>query len=463
MSALQGYEQEPLVPFEEAVQPLISIVPGIEQMVEVVKEKIDQSPYYLSTDELASIMIYTLRWKTPQSSFYFILNETLRSQIRKQLLPWFPYLRLFISALSKLPSISSCTVYRGLKMNVNEEYSKDDVVIWWDFVSCTSSMEFPEDLIDDNERKTMFIIECEFAKDISEYSFDGNRKQILLYPGRQFRVISSLNYGDQSKFIQLKEIRQSSPVIQIPKTASNRNYPMNRLESIIDQKSLNSIIDLNDQELTDKGMTTIVKDAIGTKQCVKLLLSNNKFTSNGSSVLAKALDNNATLKFLNLSYNNLSDEGVQYLTEILSRNNSKLEVLSLHRTGITDQCAPYLVKMLKKNTTLTWLHLGRNKISDQSMRHLTEVLIDHNKTLKVLDLSHNKSITDSSIDYLIEMLKSNTSLETLWINNCKISNQEKKRLQKFVESRRRFFLLFVDDVPDHILKLSEKLTNNRRQ
>jgi Ran GTPase-activating protein (RanGAP) involved in mRNA processing and transport len=309
----------------------------------------------------------------------------------------------------------------------------------------------------------MFIIECEFAKDISEYSFDGNRKQILLYPGRQFRVISSLNYGDQSKFIQLKEIRQSSPVIQIPKTASNRNYPMNRLESIIDQKSLNSIIDLNDQELTDKYMPTIVKDAIGTKQCVKLLLSNNKFTSNGSSILAKALDNNTTLTFLNLSYNNLSDEGVQYLTEILSRNNSKLEVLSLHRTGITDQCAPYLAKMLKKNTTLTWLHLGRNKISDQSMRHLTEVLIDHNKTLKVLDLSHNKSITDSSIDYLIEMLKSNISLETLWINNCKISNQEKKRLQKFVESRRRFFLLFVDDVPDHILKLSEKLTNNRRQ
>jgi Ran GTPase-activating protein (RanGAP) involved in mRNA processing and transport len=192
-------------------------------------------------------------------------------------------------------------------------------------------------------------------------------------------------------------------------------------------------------------MNIVVNQGIIDKQCQKLLLSNNKIKSVGSSIIAKSLNKNTTLKFLSLSYNSLSDEGVQSLTKILALNNSKLETLSLHKTGITDAGVLHLRNMLKKNKTLIWLHLGRNKISDQGIHLLANVLINHNDTLRVLDLSYNKLITDSSVNSLVEIFQRNKSLETLWINNCNISEEGKKKLKQNDQSNQRFFLLFVKD------------------
>jgi hypothetical protein len=310
----------------------------------------------------------------------------------------------------------------------------------------------------------IFIIECDSAKDISGYSFDENNKEIVLYPERQFEVVASLNYGIQSKFIQLKEIRQNSPLIDIPQTPYSRRHGIDPLISFIEQFPENQKrIDLTDGELVDKQMKTIVQHTIDNKKFQQVILSKNKFTLKGSSILAKALNDNDTLIYLSLSYNDLSDKGVQCLTKVLARNNSKLERLSLHGTGITDQSVPYIADMLTKNTTLTWLYLGGNKISDQSMDLLTSALIHDNQTLKALDLSHNKLITNASMDYLSEMLKTNTSLETFWINNCGISPEEKAKLQKIVQEHRRFFLLFVDDTPNHILAESKSLIEDGKK
>jgi Ran GTPase-activating protein (RanGAP) involved in mRNA processing and transport len=202
-------------------------------------------------------------------------------------------------------------------------------------------------------------------------------------------------------------------------------------------------IDLIKQGITDADINLVVNEAIINKQCQKLFLSRNNITSTGSSIIAQALNNNHFLKLLALSYNNLSDEGVQFLTKILAPNNSELQTLSLHATGITDNGVRYLVDMLKTNTTLTWLHLGRNKISNQGIELLTDALIHHNKTLKALELSHNVLITDAAVDSLVEMIKLNKSLETLWINDCKLSSKGKEKLQQIVQSNQRFFLLFV--------------------
>lgn len=443
MSLLHEYEQQTLVSFEEAIQPLISIVPGIEQMVEIVKQNMNQSADHLPSNESASIILYTLKWKTSESSFQFFLNETLRLQNHEELLPWLPYLRLFIHALSRLPPISFRTVYRGLRMDLIREYSKGEKFIWPDFVSCKSSIEFTENCLYDNEPRAIFIIECDSAKDISQYSFDNNENEILLLPERHFQVISSFDYGNQLKLIQLKEIQQDYPRPQIP---SNIFQATNQFEHITNQCRDQSTVDLIEQHLTDADICRVVNPTIINEQCRKLMLSRNKITSIGSSAIARTLNNNNTLEFLSLSYNNLSNDGVQSLIEVLIQNNCKLKILSLHKTGITDKCVPYLLELLEKNITLTWLHLGRNKISDQGIQRLADVLTHRNCTLKALELSHNKLITDASVDSLVEMLKENKTLETLWINNCNLSAEGKKKLQKVTQSNQRFFLLFVKDI-----------------
>ena len=453
VSPFQGYELLPLVSLEEAIQPLVGIVPDIEQMLKIVRENGDQSSNHLSSDESASIRLYTLPRRTVSASFRVILSETLKSPTQQTLSPWFPYLRLFIHALSKLPSLSELpsgplhTVYYGLQEDAPKEYQKDEIIIWWDFLSCTSSIEVLQNSMDENRPRSIFIIECDSAKDIRNYLWNEDQNKIILYPARRFQVISSFDCNNQLKFIQLKEVSQP-PLIKMVRPPSINPFPPLTPKpdldyNVIDRHIHHSKADLAGLKLTDKHMNIVVQHAIITKQCQQLFLSHNLITSSGSVIIANALDNNTTLKSLSLAYNKLCKEGVQSLAHILSLNNSKLETLSLHSNEITDEGVKYLCDMLEKNTTLTWLHLGKNKISDIGVKFLSDVLSSDNKTLKALSLASNELITDESVEPLVEMFNNNKFVETFWIDDCKLSPAGKKKLQKITKSNKQLFVLTV--------------------
>lgn len=442
-SPLQEYDQQPLVPLEQALQPLSSMVPGLQQMFETIQST-DRSQALtdsLSWDESASVMLYTLKWKTPQTSFQYFFNESVRSQDHQQIQPWLLYLRLFLHALSKSPPSSSSTAYRAVTMDTEEEYIQGEEFICWGFVSCTSILQFPDD-----QSGVMFIIECDTARDISRYSLDRNTDEILLYPGRKFRVISSLDYPNRSKIIQLRELDQYNPSFQPPQPAITPNQFSIHLQWFIDQHPPETGVDLNDYPLSESDLQMVIEHALIEKQCSKLLLSGTRLTASHISILVNRLTMNTTLKFLSLSYNNLTDQGVRPLMRIFEENQCQIETLGLHATGITDRLVEDLARMLKKNTTLRWLHLGGNQISDRSIPLLTEVLIDHNHTLRALDLSYNEAITHTSIGALANMLEKSSSLETFWINDCKLLTEDKRILEKIVQDSRKFFLLFVHSV-----------------
>ena len=94
---IKGYENQPLVTLEKAVEPLISLVPDAQQMVWTVKQNCEKPENNLTSDESGSIMLYTLEWEPRESTFYFIVNSTLRTENRQNLKPWvlflFDYLR----------------------------------------------------------------------------------------------------------------------------------------------------------------------------------------------------------------------------------------------------------------------------------------------------------------------------------------------------------------------------------
>jgi Ran GTPase-activating protein (RanGAP) involved in mRNA processing and transport len=193
-------------------------------------------------------------------------------------------------------------------------------------------------------------------------------------------------------------------------------------------------------ELIDQDMEIVAKQAILNKQCKQLFLQLNKITSLGVSILADTLNNNTTLETLYLGNNHISDDGVYSLVNILSINNNTLKTLVLQKNGITDKGAKYLAQMLKTNETLTWLYLGDNEISDEGVRMLAESIEKYNTTLEMLVLTSNKLLTDSSIDYLIEMIKHNQSLKKLWIDSCHLSEAGKERLNKIQQSKKDFYI-----------------------
>ncbi|CAF1494668.1 unnamed protein product [Rotaria sordida] len=215
---IQGYDEQPLVSLEKAIEPLKSIVPQVDHMVWTVKQSLIEPKDDLSKDESSSIMLYTLEWPPPDKSFYNILNEKLRSRDRRQLTPWFLYLRLFIHALSKLPPSVHRVIYRGVKMDLASRYCEGNNFVWWAFSSCTSSIGVLDNHIGKNGKRTIFNITCNSAKDISQHSYHPDEKEVLLYPARQFKVNSSLDVGHELHIIDIEEIEPPFSLIRFPPT-----------------------------------------------------------------------------------------------------------------------------------------------------------------------------------------------------------------------------------------------------
>lgn len=199
-----------LVSLEEAVAPLVKLVTDVEQMVWIVKQNCQNPEEDLTSDESASIALYTMEWYPKENSFFYILNETLRTENNQQIKPWFRYLKLIFIALSKLKTISHI-VYQGTNIDVSTNYPKGKIFISWEFLTCTASIKTLEndESFGKTGRRTLFTIECRTGKDISRHAFEQSKDQVLLLPGRQLQVISCLNPDHELNIIQLEEMKSS--------------------------------------------------------------------------------------------------------------------------------------------------------------------------------------------------------------------------------------------------------------
>ncbi|CAF4918695.1 unnamed protein product, partial [Rotaria magnacalcarata] len=70
----------------------------------MAKEKCKKPADGLTHDESASIMLYSMGWEPIEQCLYFALNAALRSEDRGNLDPWYLYLKLILTALSRLPT-----------------------------------------------------------------------------------------------------------------------------------------------------------------------------------------------------------------------------------------------------------------------------------------------------------------------------------------------------------------------
>lgn len=217
-------------------------------------------------------------------------------------------------------------------------------------------------------------------------------------------------------------------------------YENPQLEVSISKCQSRTTVDLSKQQLLDRDMETIVKQALIDKQCTRLDLGYNAITSLGASILADALKQNTTLEELDFHNNRVSDVGVRSLANVLSSNTSVVKALGLGSNGITDKGAEHLAEMLKTNRSITWLALAGNQISDHGVKLLANTLIHQNSSLLVLSLHVNKSISDASVDVIIDMLQHNKSLKKLWIQDCNISPEGKTKLREAATLKQNFSL-----------------------
>jgi len=435
---IQGFENEPLVSLDEAVRPLIDIVHQIENMVHVAKTNCKNPKDNLTIDESASIMLYSMEWTPIEHSFYRILNATLRSEKRQNLKPWFRYLRLFIFALSKLKSVSG-TIYRGVKMDLRHDYPVNKEFIWWGFSSCTTSIHVLENdgYLGRSGTRTLFMIECDDAKDIRNHSMFSFEDEVLLLAARKFKVTACLNCGNNLYMIQLKEIQPKFPLLAYSSSVQTKtsSYRNEKLENIIDKIQPYAEAKFAGENLIDNDMELIVTHIINGKQCSAVNLEDNKLTPRGISLIASALNNNRSLEKLILNSNRVAAQGAQFLSKVLAKNNCHLQILALASTYLSDIGVQQLVEMLKTNQSLTFLDLANNGISNRGAQNLFNVLTQQNSTVQIIYLHKNTAITDAIVEPMIEMFKQNQSLTFLDISLCGLTEDGKKKIREFLQTK----------------------------
>jgi hypothetical protein len=165
----------------------------------------------LTSDQSASIMLYSMLWQPFDQCLYAVLNSTLQTLNQSKLEPWLIYLKLLFTGLLTLPS-NQMTAYRGSKSDLSGQYPIHEIIYWWDLPLCTSSMEYlqSDKCLGQKGVRTIFIIECNTAKNIEKHCYDPYNQHRLFLPATKFQVIEC-NYQQKEKLhlIKLQEIEPS--------------------------------------------------------------------------------------------------------------------------------------------------------------------------------------------------------------------------------------------------------------
>ncbi|CAF1165651.1 unnamed protein product [Adineta steineri] len=215
---IKGYQDKPLVSLVEAIQPVSAFFNEIEDNVQVALHNSQNPADGLTQQESASVHLYTMEFGSGES-LYTLLNRSLRAEKREDLKPWFLYLKLFLTALHKLPSQSK-RVWRGIKgVDLSSKYKTGTKFAWWGVSSCTTDMKLLESdqFLGKSGLRTMFSIDCSNGKSVIAHSyFTTTEQEIILMPGSYFEVIGQVNPAPDLHSIELKEITPSMALVKPP-------------------------------------------------------------------------------------------------------------------------------------------------------------------------------------------------------------------------------------------------------
>ncbi|CAF4172403.1 unnamed protein product, partial [Adineta steineri] len=209
LTPVYGFRVAKLVSIEEALQSIQSQIDELSYFIKIAKKHCHYpSEHGLTHDESASVYIYTMEWG--EQTLYRVLNKTLRNENRHLLKVWFPYLKLFDTALNKLPTVKE-VVWRGVAEDIGKNFTKNQIITWWSISSCSSSVNVIKGFLENQKNSTTFLIEALNGKKVSGYTEHESEDEIILKMGTEFRVKSNaLDHPNGSYVVHLIEIDEKN-------------------------------------------------------------------------------------------------------------------------------------------------------------------------------------------------------------------------------------------------------------
>ena len=158
----------------------------------------------------------------------------------------------------------------------------------------------------------------------------------------------------------------------------------------------------------------------------KLEIYNTSLDSKRVSILSEILKTNKTIKILQLYFSSLTG-GIKQISDSLFNNKTLEQLLLWYVPDITDEDITHLSTMLSSNTTLKELQLINCNITDNGVQYICEGLTK-NQTLTKLDIRANHQITSVSTSTIADLIQTTTSLTTLVLDNTSLNNDDIKTI-----------------------------------
>ena len=156
----------------------------------------------LSPDQVGAIHFYT-----QPTIFYRILNSSLASRNEEMYLPFFPFMKLFLSGVYQRPLVPTMTVYRGINKSMLDTYPVGKSVCWWQITSTTDNLGAVSDFLGKQQKQhTIFAIKTRCLVSIAKFSAIPAEDEYILLPLTFLKVKAFLS---EANMVQLEEM--SSP------------------------------------------------------------------------------------------------------------------------------------------------------------------------------------------------------------------------------------------------------------
>ena len=240
-----------------------------------------------------------------------------------------------------------------------------------------------------------------YQQNIKQLTFNSNRLNTHLFSSKIMNVIKSLK---NLNYLNLTNDNLKDDDIKII------------TDYIKDNKTIKTLI-LNNNNISS-GSGFYFADCLSRNKILEdLYLSNNNIRENGLNTLINILiNNNTTLKKLDISYNNLTREDFNIIGQYIS-NNLNLKYLDLSGNLINAQTANSFGISLRKNKNLTCLKLNKCGLNEESAPQLLNYMNETN--ISNIELDENK-FGEMGPLIILNKLRATLSLKELSLQSCEI-------------------------------------------
>ncbi|XP_034398352.1 NACHT, LRR and PYD domains-containing protein 12-like isoform X2 [Cyclopterus lumpus] len=164
-----------------------------------------------------------------------------------------------------------------------------------------------------------------------------------------------------------------------------------------------------EMQLSTRCDDSLLKQLPAILKSKKAMLRFSNLTDKCCPALAAILSTRESyLRELDLGYNSISDDGVEELVEGLSDQNCRLKTVRLPGCGMTSHACKFLAKALRRSLKLQELDLSMNEIGDDGMKHLADGLRSPECKIATLRLSQC-NIEQKGCYHLASALQMNSS------------------------------------------------------